>query len=125
MRLTVTRIAVHTTNSSAAKCRKLIPTIHDHTLPAGRWVLPSSSPKRPAPSTNPVHSAARAPGPFMSKRLNGTGALAALWTGFVLGAGRLGLELGNTNLPAASRSEERRVGKWCRARWDAYHSQKK
>ena len=64
MRLTVTRIAVKTTNSSAAKCRKLIPTIHDHTLPAGRCVLPSSRPKRPAPSTNPVHSAARAPVPF-------------------------------------------------------------
>src|SRR5207245_4699439 len=39
---------------------------------------------------------------IMSKRLNGTGALAALWTGFVLGAGRLGLELGKTHLPAGS-----------------------
>ncbi len=39
---------------------------------------------------------------IMSKRLNGTGALAALWTGFVLGAARLGLELGKAHLPAGS-----------------------
>src|SRR5467141_4256558 len=39
---------------------------------------------------------------IMSKRLNGTGALAALWIGMVLGAGRLGLELGKTHLPAGS-----------------------
>ncbi len=39
---------------------------------------------------------------IMSKRLNGTGALAALWTGFVLGATRLGLELGKAHLPAGS-----------------------
>src|SRR4029079_13535854 len=35
-------------------------------------------------------------------RLNGTGALAALWTGFVIGFLRLVLELGKAKLPAGT-----------------------
>ena len=39
---------------------------------------------------------------IMSPRLNGSGAVAALGTGFVFGAGRLGLELGKAHLPAGT-----------------------
>lgn len=39
---------------------------------------------------------------ILSPRLNGTGALAALWTGFVLGFARLVLELTKAKLPAGS-----------------------
>ena len=39
---------------------------------------------------------------IMSPRLNGRGALAALWTGFVIGFSRLVLELQKANLPADS-----------------------
>src|SRR2546422_819328 len=39
---------------------------------------------------------------IMSPRLNGRGAMAALVTGFVFGAGRLGLELGKTHLAAGT-----------------------
>ena len=39
---------------------------------------------------------------IMSPRLNGTGALAALWTGFVIGFARLILELQKANLPVDS-----------------------
>jgi SSS family solute:Na+ symporter len=39
---------------------------------------------------------------IMSPRLNGSGAVAALGTGFVFGAGRLGLELAKVHLPAGT-----------------------
>jgi len=39
---------------------------------------------------------------IMSPRLNGPGAVAALATGFVFGAGRLGLELGKAHLPGGT-----------------------
>jgi SSS family solute:Na+ symporter len=39
---------------------------------------------------------------ILSPRLNGKGALSALWAGFVLGFARLVLELDKANLPAAS-----------------------
>ncbi|PYP69514.1 MAG: hypothetical protein DMD41_16750, partial [Gemmatimonadetes bacterium] len=39
---------------------------------------------------------------IMSRRLNGRGAMAALVTGFVFGAGRLGLELGKAHLAAGT-----------------------
>ncbi|MEO8577819.1 MAG: sodium:solute symporter, partial [Gemmatimonadales bacterium] len=39
---------------------------------------------------------------ILSPRLNGRGALAALWSGFVLGAARLGLELAKKGLPDGS-----------------------
>ena len=39
---------------------------------------------------------------ILSPRLNGRGALAALWTGFVLGFARLLLELDKSNLPSGS-----------------------
>jgi SSS family solute:Na+ symporter len=39
---------------------------------------------------------------IMSPRLNGTGALAALWTGFVIGFARLVLELSKSHLPSGT-----------------------
>jgi SSS family solute:Na+ symporter len=39
---------------------------------------------------------------IMNPRLNGSGAVAALGTGFVFGAGRLGLELGKAHLAAGT-----------------------
>jgi SSS family solute:Na+ symporter len=39
---------------------------------------------------------------ILSPRLNGSGAVAALGTGFVFGAGRLGLELAKAHLPAGT-----------------------
>src|SRR5213594_948357 len=59
-RLTVTRIAEHSTNNSAAKCRKLIPASQDHTVSLGRYAFPNSSTSRAVPSTKPVQSAANA-----------------------------------------------------------------
>ena len=48
-RLTLTRVAVETTNSSAAKCRKLIPAIQAQMLPGGKMTFPQleSKPQRP------------------------------------------------------------------------------
>ena len=48
-RLTLTRIAVETTNSSAAKCRKLIPAIQAQMLPGGRCRFPKLEPKPQRP----------------------------------------------------------------------------